>query len=139
MKLHYKSFGPINTMASLHADNCKHLKFAVKGSGIRIIDVSGPDDEIVKDLEQRNYPVRLAPCLKKNEDNMKLKKLLPEILNEDKAFQVGEHPAYDLKDAGYWVQEEIDQFLEEKDLNLVRDNNGHVIYEVVVSVKFRKH
>jgi len=68
MKLFWKSFGPINMMASLHADGCAHLKFAGKGTGITVIPVSGPDDPKVKDLEDRAYPVRLAPCLKKQQE-----------------------------------------------------------------------
>lgn len=104
MKLFWKSFGPIPTMASLHADNCAHLKFAGKGTGITVIPVSGEDDPIVKDLKERDYPVRLAPCLKKTGG-----KPMKEFQQVVRAFAVNEQKKQTLKEGSADIDTALDR------------------------------
>lgn len=104
MKLFWKSFGPIPTMASLHADNCAHLKFAGKGTGITVIPVSGEDDPIVKDLKERDYPVRFAPCLKKTGG-----KPMKEFQQVVRAFAVNEQKKQTLKEGSVEIDNAMDR------------------------------
>lgn len=63
MKLHFDTCAPARRAARLHADDCQHAHL-ISHHGV-VEEVQGMDDVAVIDLEQRGFPVRLAPCLKK--------------------------------------------------------------------------
>lgn len=54
-------------------------------------------------------------------------------------YQVGDRKSSSLRELAGWVTAYVQEYLQEKDMELVRDESGKALYETQIEVKFGRH